>query len=86
MKKRTAPRTWPAAARCEAGEALAVDGVVLLEAAEVEPVAAELDGQAAGTVVLQHAPGLGGEHLGPVQVAGRGVREQLASGMLDQRK
>ena len=61
----------------ERREPLAVDAVVLLEAAEVEPVAGELGRQAADAVVLQHPPGLGGEHLGLVQVAGRGVGQQL---------
>ena len=61
-------------------EPLAVDAVVLLEPAEVEPVAAELGGQAADAVVAQHPPGLGDEHLGAVQVAGGGPGEQLVVG------
>ena len=61
----------------EAREPLAIDAVVLLEAAEVEPVAAELRGQAADAVVAQHAPGLRDEHLRLVQVAGGGMGQQL---------
>ena len=61
-------------------EPLAIDAVVLLEPAEVEPVAAELGGQAADAVVAQHPPGLGDEHLGPVQVAGGGAGQQLLVG------
>ena len=36
----------------EAGETLAIDGVMLFEAAEVEPVARELERQAASPIVL----------------------------------
>ena len=60
----------------EGGEADAVDGVVFLEAAEVEPVAAELDGESADAVVLDHALRLGGEDFGTMQGAGIGTREQ----------
>ncbi len=64
----------------ERREPAAVDAVVLLEPAEVEPVAAELGGQAAHAVVAEHSPGLGRQHVGLVQVARLGVREQLLVG------
>ena len=61
----------------EAREPLAVDGVVFLEPANVEPVAGKLGRQAPGAPILQHSPGLRGEHLGLVQIAGRGMLHQL---------
>ena len=62
------------------GEPLAVDAVVLLEAAELQPVAGELRGQAADAVVAEHAPRLRDEHLRLVQVARGGVGQQLVVG------
>ena len=59
------------------GEPLAVDGVVFFEAADVEPVAGEFRRQAPSAAVLQHPPGLGGEHVRLVQIAGGGVLHQL---------
>lgn len=64
----------------EGGEAAAVDGVVGFEAAEVEPVAGELGGEAAGAGVGEHAAGFGGEGGGiGAEVAG-GASEELAVG------
>ena len=62
------------------GEPLAIDAVVFLEAAEVQPVAGELRGQAPDAVVAEHAPRLRDQHLRLVQVAGGGVCEQLVVG------
>ena len=70
----------PAQLVVEGREPPAVDAVVLLEAPEVEPVAGELRDLAADAVVAEHAPGLGREHLGLVQVAGGGVGQQLLVG------
>ena len=70
----------------ERREALAIDGVVLFEAPEVEPVAAELGRQAAHARVLQHPPRLAHEHLGPLQLAFAATASSSSSGMLDQRK
>src|SRR5258708_1825724 len=53
----------------EAGEALAVDAVVLFEAAKLEPVAGELGGQPAHAVVAQHPPRLGDDYRRLMQVA-----------------
>ena len=64
----------------EGREPAAVDAVVLLEPAEVEPVAAELGGQAAGPVVAEHPAGLGGEDLGALQLARGGQGQQLLVG------
>ena len=47
----------------ERREAAAIDAVVLLEPAEVEPVAAELGGQPPHAVVAEHPPGLGRQDL-----------------------
>ena len=64
----------------ERREPAPVDAVVLLEPAEVEPVAAELRGQTAHAVVAEHPPGLRREYRRLVQVARRGVGEQLVVG------
>ncbi len=64
----------------EGGEALAIDTVVLLEAAEVEPVAGELGRQAAHPGIAQHAPRLGLQHLRSVQVSRCRVRQQFVVG------
>ena len=53
----------------ELGEALAIDRVVLVEAPEVEPVAAELRGQAARALVLQHPADL--SRAAPIRCAVR---------------
>src|SRR5207253_2682555 len=55
----------------------AIDAVVLLEAAEIEPVAAELHGQTSNAIVRQHSPGLCGENLRLMQVAGRGAHQKF---------
>jgi hypothetical protein len=70
----------PAQRAVEAREALAVDGVVLLEAAEIEPVAAELERQSAHAIVLEQAARLGDEHRGNVELAGGGMGEELGVG------
>ena len=62
------------------GEPLAIDAVVLLEAAELQPVAGEFRGQAADAVVAEHAPRLRDQHLRLVQVARGGVGQQLVVG------
>ena len=54
----------------ELGKALAIDRVVLVEAAEVEPVASELGGQPARALVLQHPADLGEQHRFVTQLAG----------------
>ena len=61
-------------------EAAAIDAVVLLEPAEVEPVAAELGRKAADAVVAEHPPGLGDEDLGALEFACRGAAQQLVVG------
>src|SRR5579862_1331219 len=61
-------------------EPLSVDGVVLLETTEIEPVAGELRGQAADTIVTEHALGLREEYGRLVQVTGSGMREKLCVG------
>ena len=48
----------------ELGETLAIDSVVLFEAAKAQPVARELVGQAPHAFVAKHAPGLRNEHFG----------------------
>ena len=58
----------------ECGEPAAIDAVVLLEPAEVEPVAAELRGQAPHAVAPGASVGPAREDLGLVQVARGGVR------------
>jgi hypothetical protein len=50
------------------------------EAAEIEPVAAEFGGQPAHAVVFQHAARLRQQHVGPLQIARRGVRQQFLVG------
>ena len=61
----------------ELREALAIDRVVLVEAPEVEPVAAELRGQPARALVFQHAAHLREQHRFVAQIAGGGARRQL---------
>ena len=61
----------------ESGEALAVDAVVVFEAPEFEPVAAELGGEAFGAVVFQHAASLREQDDGILQIAGCGVLQQF---------
>ena len=48
----------------EARESLAVHGIEVFEMAEVQPVAAEFRGEAARTIVFQHAAGLREQHGG----------------------
>ena len=50
---------------------------MLLEAADVEPVAGELGRQPAYAGIAQHSPYLSRQHRRPLQVACRGVSEQL---------
>ena len=61
----------------EGGEAFAVDGVAFLEAAEVEPVAAEFGGEPARAVVFQHPTNLRAQH---------GIFPQIASGRTRQQR
>ena len=58
----------------ELRKALAIDGVVLLEAPEVEPVAGELGGESARPLVFHHPADLGGEDGVLVQIAGGRMR------------
>src|ERR1700730_13044181 len=60
----------------ETREPLAVDGVVLFETAEIEPISAELGRQAAHARMAQETPRLGNKHVRLVQIAGRGVIEE----------
>ena len=51
------------------GKAIAIDGIVFFETAEIEPVAGELDSQTARAFILQHAARLRDQHLGLSQIA-----------------
>ena len=62
----------------EVREAGAIDGVRLLEATKLQPVAGELLGQAADARVAEHAPRLGGQHFGLVQVARDAMQKRFA--------
>ena len=64
----------------ECREPRAIDAVVLLEAAEVEPVAAELGRQAPDAIIVQQPPRLGHQHPGSAQVTGGGTRQQRRVG------
>src|SRR5262245_24486938 len=58
-------------------KAAAIDAVVLFEATKVEPVAAELDGQAADAVVKPYPPRLRRENFRLKQIARPRVRQKL---------
>src|SRR6478609_3390087 len=61
----------------EGGETFAVDGVVLLEAAKIQPVSGKLSREIAKAIVLQHPARLGRKDRGVLKLAGGGAREQL---------
>ena len=61
----------------EARETFAIDGVVFLKTAEVEPVAGELRRQAARTFVFQHPAGLRDQDIRLLQIAARGQPQKF---------
>ena len=62
---------------CKAFETPAVDAVVLLEPAKVQPVTAKFRSHTPDALVPQHASCLSKKNLTPVQVSGRGMAQQL---------
>ena len=62
----------------ELGEAVAIDGVALVEAAEIQPVAAEFQRQGANARESRSMRWVcAAKHLGPMQIARSRVRHQF---------
>ena len=86
MKNRTASSYIAPAQRRELGEDLLALLVVLVEAADLEPLAGELGGQGSRLRVGEHPPDLAARTSGSWSLPSAASRRSSGSGIDDQRK